>query len=175
MVFWVARPKHSRLLAIWNPYRKSDLEDTYPQKRRKTSGTRMFVSDRVIVRYSGRVNWCLGSFNTTTFQFRGKKRVSLKWRPRINTRWMVKRGHAPEFLGQTRVLTKDARGRCFHVPQPASNSILTRWQHAPSPCRARALFVFGHVVGANGTAAHEGSKWSPLLITCWGNMPPQLY
>ena len=30
------------------------------------------------------------------------------------------------------------------------------------------VFFFGHVVGANGTAAQEGSYGSPLLTTCWG-------
>ena len=87
---------------------------------------------------------------------------------------MVQRVYTPRFLGQTGVYAKHVRKRRFHVPQPASKSILTRWQSARSPCRARALVFFGHI-GANGTVAHEGSKGPPVLATYWRDMPPQPY
>ena len=46
---------------------------------------------------------------------------------------------------------------------------------ARSTCRARPPFFFGYGVGATGNVAQEGSKRPPLLTTCWGGMPPQLY
>ena len=55
------------------------------------------------------------------------------------------------------------------MPQPASNSIMTRLKGARTPCRAHAhllFFLFGHVAGASGSAAQEGSQ---------GSIPPFEY
>ena len=77
---------------------------------------------------------------------------------------MVKGGYTPRIFQPNEGLGKTRRGRRSYVPQPASNSILTRWQGTRSPYRARALLFlfFGDAAGANGTEAHEGSKYSPF-------------
>ena len=41
--------------------------------------------------------------------------------------------------------------------------------------RTHTFFFFGHAVGAIGTTEQEESSGSPLLTTCWGDMPPHLY
>ena len=48
---------------------------------------------------------------------------------------------------------------------------------APRAAAARGThtFFFEHVVGANGTAAHEGSQGSPLFTHVAGGMPPKIY
>ena len=69
------------------------------------------------------------------------------------------------------ISAKRVLGTGCHVPQPSSSSIMARWHVARSSCRARANSVFlGHVVGANGTVAHERSKGSPLITTCCGGI-----
>ena len=60
----------------------------------------------------------------------------------------------------------------MNVPALAQNKaaqtcVLTRWQDARSPCRARTLLHFsflfsGYGGGANGTAAKEDARLSPL-------------
>ena len=73
---------------------------------------------------------------------------------------MVKGGYTPCFSGQTGVSAKRSRGRGPHVPQTAPKfSYDALAKGARRPCRAKHLFLFffEHVVGANGTAAHEGS------------------
>ena len=53
MVFWVASPKLARLFAIWNPYLKSDLEDTAINKKQKSSRTRIFIfTQRIVDRWT---------------------------------------------------------------------------------------------------------------------------
>ena len=71
VVFSVARPELSRLWAIWNLYRKSDLGDSTQKK--KSSGTRSVILTQDIVGYPGRVNWYLGSFNTAIYRTWGKR------------------------------------------------------------------------------------------------------
>ena len=72
---------------------------------------------------------------------------------------MVKPGYNPAFFSRAGAYGKHVRGRCPHVPRPASNPILTRWQDAYSPCKARTpfRFLFGNVLGlAGGTDTAVG-------------------
>ena len=70
-------------MAIWNPCRKGDLLGDTTKNKTKTIGTRIFIFTQLIVGYSGRVNWCIGSFNTwcKKLQRRGGGKVFLKRGP----------------------------------------------------------------------------------------------
>ena len=43
----------------------------------------------------------------------------------------------------------------------------------PMPEHPHRLFCFGHSIGANGAATHEGANLSPILTIAWGAIPPQ--
>ena len=84
--------------------------------------------------------------------------------------------HPPRITAKWGYREKHALGRRPHVPQPASNLILARWQGARSPCQARTpIFFSGHVIGAAGTTMQEGSGRSPLFDYCinWGGVFPR--
>ena len=57
-------------------------------------------------------------------------------------REMVIWGYTPRIFCHLGVRAKCPRGRRSHVPQPAPNPILTRWQGARRPCLARPPFLF---------------------------------
>ena len=69
---WHAR-KLSKLLAMWNPYQKSDLEDI-PLIKAKLSGTRVFIFTQGIVGYSGWVKWCLKLLSIQQFTGQGQQK-----------------------------------------------------------------------------------------------------
>ena len=70
------------ILAISNPYRKSDLEDTTQKKKKNVGNAKLHVTQG-IVGYSGRVNWCLGSSKIQQFTAQGKKKSLARMRPSV--------------------------------------------------------------------------------------------
>ena len=95
---------------------------------------------------------------------------------------MVKERNTPGCYDQKGVQEKHSRGRLSHVPQPASNSIMTRyttrWQGARSLYaeHVHPLFFPGTLLGLTAARRRRGLTDPPFDYgTCWGSVPPRLY
>ena len=78
---WVATPKPSRSLALWNCYLKSS------STKRVTSGTRTLIFTQDIVVCSVRVNWFLGSIDLVVYSNVNERGFSTEDRCRMRRNW----------------------------------------------------------------------------------------
>ena len=88
---------------------------------------------------------------------------------------MVKGGY---FWGSFGPLGGVGKTRPRNVPVLAPNSLKLDYDALaihlqPIPEHPYRFSCFGHGIGANGAATHEGKNSSPIFTIAWGAIPPK--